>query len=102
MNIDLRTEFPITKHFVYLDNSFIGACPKSTSDIIVQLADYKRKKNAGIKQDPELWKGRIEENKKLFAGLIGAKASEIACMPNLTTGMNTILNMLPFKRGTKI
>lgn len=40
--------------------------------------------------------------KIFFAKIIGADSDEVAFIPNTTTGINTVFNMLPIKPGQKI
>lgn len=104
MNRDLE-EFPLTKKYIYFDNASIGACPESTITIIENYIEDRcnwLRGGEGWREGGDKWSNRVENSKRLFAKIIGSKEDEIALIPNTTTGINTVLSMLPLKSGQNI
>lgn len=107
MELNIKQEFPATKNFVYFKNAAISLCPKSTLDLISEYIEERRQ--AFLREGPisvfrreSRWLKNVDESKKLFAKVIGAKESEVAFIPNATTGINLIFSMLPMKKGKNI
>ncbi|MEM2876358.1 MAG: aminotransferase class V-fold PLP-dependent enzyme [Candidatus Bathyarchaeia archaeon] len=100
MKNSLDSDFPLTRKYVYLNSAAVGACPGSTIKVV---EDYIKDRCAWLKGEDEWeesidkWMERIEGSKKIFAKIIGAKDSEVAFIPNTTTGINTVFSMLPLK-----
>lgn len=101
----LKEEFPRTKKGIYFDTAVMGLLPQSTINVVEQYTkelvdDLKGKTVAegGMRK----WEERKANSKKLFAQVIGATEGEIAFVPNCTTGVNTVLSMIPIKPGSNI
>jgi selenocysteine lyase/cysteine desulfurase len=103
--LKLKDEFPALKGMVYMDCAAMAPPPAST---IKAVSDYTRDLVAQMSGERkwefnvEGWGKPKEEAKKSFAKVIGATYEEIAYMPNATTGINTVFNMLPIKKGQNI
>jgi selenocysteine lyase/cysteine desulfurase len=69
-------------------------------EYILDLTSANR--GEGDRKKSEKWAEKRLNSKKLLAELIGASPEEVAFVPNASTGINTVLNMLPFKKGTNI
>lgn len=105
MNGSLDEEFSLTRKLIYLDSAAIGACPVSTIRVIecyvkdrCNWLQGKDRWREGI----DRWTERVDGSKRLFARVIGAKADEVAFIPNTTTGINTVFSMLPLKARENI
>jgi len=103
--MDMEEEFPLTKNLLYFNTAVMGCLPAST---IKAIEEYAGGLAAFLRGDTG-WDGtlggledRKPGSKKVFAEVIGASEDEVACVPNCTTGMNTIVNMLPVKRGDNV
>jgi len=98
-------DFPITQRYVYFDNAAVGACPRST---ITLMEDYTKDRSGWLKglegwrECGDRWSNRVENSKKLYAMIIGAREDEISFIPNTTSGINTVFSMLPLKNGQNI
>jgi len=101
----LKDEFPVAKRRIYFDAAVMGLLPESTIKVV---EEYTRDLAAHLRTETpseggmEKWANKKSESRKLFAEVIGATEEEVACVPNCTTGINTIFSMLPVKPGTNI
>lgn len=105
MSIREVEPFPLCDDKIYFNNAVIGAVPESTIKVMKQywgnLTDTLSGKipwNEGLNKYAE----KKKNSKQLFAKILGAKESEIAFLPNASTGINTAFGMIPFKRGQNI
>jgi cysteine desulfurase/selenocysteine lyase len=101
----LKDEFPAAKDHVYFNTAVMGLLPESTIKVVGEyssdlLANLRGER--GSYGTLEKWADSRSRSKELLARVIGAKKGEIACVPNCTTGINTIFNMLPVKPGDNI
>ena len=101
----LKENFPLTKKVLYFDNAVMGCVPESTLKVI---DEYTKAQIALMRGEPE-WNFNVEgwgkprdKSKEALAKVIGAKPEEIACVPNATAGINTVMNMLPIKKGDNL
>jgi selenocysteine lyase/cysteine desulfurase len=105
MVLKLKDEFPLTKGRIYFDTAVTGAMPESTLKVMeAYTADLTAMFRGG-----RPWPGGLSEwgkkrlnSKKVFAEVIGGAEAGVACIPNASSGINTVMSMLPFKRGTNI
>ena len=89
MNIDeIRKDFPIVENRIFLNHAGISPLPRPVIEAIRRYLD----------ESPRLgtYKIDLDECKRLFADLIGAKLEEIAATPNASTGINIVANMLSY------
>jgi selenocysteine lyase/cysteine desulfurase len=105
MVLKLKDEFPLTKGKIYFDTAVMGACPASTlavmEEYVRDMTDQFRGEG-DWRSGTERWTERRINSKRLFAEFIGASVEEVCFVPNASTGINTALSMLPFRRGTNI
>ncbi|HIH88124.1 TPA: aminotransferase class V-fold PLP-dependent enzyme, partial [Candidatus Bathyarchaeota archaeon] len=87
------------------DTAVTGAMPESTLKVVeAYAADYvamfrgQRPWPGGLSE----WGKRRANSKKVFAEVIGGSEAGVACVPNASTGINTVMSMLPSRRGTNI
>jgi cysteine desulfurase / selenocysteine lyase len=105
MVLKLKDEFPLTKGRIYFDTAVTGAMPESSIKVAeAYIADY-----AKMFRGQSTWPGGLAEwgkrrlnSKKVFAEVIGGSETGVALVPNASTGINTVMSMLPFKRGTNV
>lgn len=105
MVLKLKDEFPLTKGKIYFDTAVNGAMPESTLKVVeAYIADL-----TAMFRGQRPWPGGLSEwgkkrlnSKKVFAEVIGGNMAGVACVPNASTGVNTVMSMLPLKRGTNI
>jgi len=97
--------FPFCEGKIYFNNAVIGAVPESTVRVVEEYwRDYVEILWGETDLDTGLSKyGEKKVNsKRLFAEIIGARESEVAFLPNASTGMNTAFGMIPFRRGQNL
>jgi cysteine desulfurase/selenocysteine lyase len=102
VKLSLRTKdyFPFLEDKIYFNCAAQGVVPESTIKIFRQyIEDYCNSMRGKEKVD---YSDVKTNSKKLFAEIIGAKVSEIAFVPNATTGINTAFSMIPFKKGENV
>ena len=105
MSIREKESFPLCEGKVYFNNAVIGAIPQSTIKVVQQYwNDYVKTMNGETDWDKGLHKysEKKKNSKKLFAKILGSKESEVAFLPNASTGVNTAFSMIPFKHGQNI
>jgi cysteine desulfurase/selenocysteine lyase len=99
MNQQLRALFPITERAVYLNHAAVSPPPTPTIRAIEsQLHDVSE--NAS--QNYHKWLAVREETRRLLAGLLGARADEVAFVRNTSDGLSTIANGLSWTSGDNI
>ena len=97
--------FPLCEGKIYFNNAVIGAVPESTIRVAEEYwRDYAKTLRGEADLDTGLskYKERKMNSKRLFAEIIGARESEVAFLPNASTGMNTAFGMIPFRRGQNL
>jgi selenocysteine lyase/cysteine desulfurase len=95
--------FPFLEDKIYFNNSSRGAVPESTTCVLEEyIIDYCNLMRGKKKTDTPNYAEVKKNSKRLFSEVIGAKISEVAFVPNATTGINTAFSMIPFKRGDNI
>lgn len=101
----LKENFPLTNKITYLDNAVMGCVPESTLKVINEYTKAQISLMRGEPKwshDVEGWGKPRDKSKEALAKVIGAKPEEIACIPNATAGINTVMNMLPIKKGENL
>lgn len=86
-----KEDFAIPDGHVYLNSAYIHPLPVASAESVRRYA------GARSRPDAETW-DRIDI-KAEFAAMINAKPSEIAFIPNTSTGENLVVNGLDLMRG---
>lgn len=99
MNIrKVRGEIPLLRVATWLDHAHFGPQPFCVAR---EMTDFiQRRAYHGV--PAEEWILEIAETKKLFAELIGAEFDEIACVPNVTSGLMSIASGLKYKKDGNV
>ncbi len=93
----VRDDFPITRRLVYLNNASVHPMSTSTRRAVQDYFDSRnRGEPGGGTPDVPVDVPRI---KSLYAGLIGAQASDIALVPSTTAGENLVVTGLGIPRS---
>ncbi len=91
-----RSQFPVTRRLTYLNHAAVSApslkVVEALKFISTNFGYY------GIASYPD-WMRRIEEVRKLFAGLINARPDEIAFVGSTSEGLSHIAEGLHWKDG---
>lgn len=88
---DIREQFPVTAHSVYLNTAAAGPLARSTAQAGVSY--YEQMKNDGDLHWEE-WLARREEVRAKVAALINAEPEEVGLTTNTSSGMNIIVDAL--------
>jgi selenocysteine lyase/cysteine desulfurase len=88
---ELRQDFPALKNYVYLNAAAASPTPKTVREAVTQF--YRELEEAGDSCWDE-WLARVEEVRAKLARFINAEPEEIAFVPNASTGMNLIADLL--------
>src|SRR4029079_9048891 len=89
MNAELRALFPVTERAIYLNHAAVSAPPIPTIEAIQsQLKDVSENGSVNFRQ----WLGVKEQARSLLAGMLGARAEQVAFMRNTSDGLSTVAN----------
>jgi kynureninase len=89
-----RAEFPILEHTTYLVSNSLGAMPRGVPD---QLAEYAAQwAELGVRAWAKGWWQLPVAVGDEIAPLIGARAGEVAMLPNVTTAQTAVLSALDY------
>lgn len=88
---DLRKDFPALERQIYLNAAATSPIPRPVHDAAV--AFYREIGEAGDRPW-DAWLERQERVREKVAAFIGAEADEIAFVPNTSTGINLIVDLL--------
>ena len=92
---ELRTNFPITRHFKYLNTANHGPPSIHVRKAIEEfLNDWDNLSRHGDQ--------KVEWANQSFAKLIKASPEEIACQPNTSRGLATVAASIDFKQGENL
>jgi isopenicillin-N epimerase len=87
-------------HRIYLNHGAFGACPRL---VLEQQSRFREQ----LEQNPtgfimhEL-EGLLDQARNRLAEFVGAHPSDLALIPNATTGVNTVLRSLSFAPGDEL
>jgi cysteine desulfurase/selenocysteine lyase len=88
---DLREDFPALKNFVYLNAAAASPTPRPVREAAMQF--YRELEEGGDSYWSE-WIARLENVRVMLARFVHADPEEIAFVPNASTGMNLIVDLL--------
>ena len=95
-----RAHFGLDPSVIYLNHGAFGACPTSVQAV---QAEFR----ARLERNPvhffvrEL-EGLLDETRAVLGPFLGARADDLAFVPNATAGVNTVLSSLEFEAGDEI
>lgn len=87
----LREDFPVTKKYSYLANAAISPIPSQVQNAVAKFYNDSMIYGGTFWQK---WIDCIEEARRMYAALIGARSEEIAFTHSTSEGMNIIAHML--------
>ena len=95
----LRNEFPVTRHWAFLDHAAVAPLPAPS---VRAFADYATDlARNGATQFPR-WFDHAEEVRKLCATLLNAEAAEVAFVKNTGEGVSFVAEGYPFRPGDNV
>ena len=92
-------EFPVSARWAYFDHAAVSPLPKRAADTLrAWTADVEQN---GVVHWPE-WEIKLERIRVDLATLIQADPSEVAFVPNTTTGIGLIAEGFPWREGDNV
>jgi len=99
MTPELRALFPIGERSIYLNHAAVSPLPiTSLSAIEAQLKDVHENGSINFRS----WLAVKERTRELLAGLLGARADQIAFMRNTSDALSSVANGLKWRPGDNI
>ena len=96
--LEFRADFPAFKDCIYLNLAGRGLLSRTTRAALDSGLDDQM---MGRVRKP-IWKAAADDARQLFARLLHARETEIACMKNVSDGLNAIATALPWERGDNL
>jgi len=90
----IREYFPIVKEKVFLNHAGVSPICVPVAEAIQNYLKHRTLGDEG--------EFNIDSARDLFARLIGADSEEIALVPNTSTGLSIVANLLKYPRGSNI
>lgn len=99
MNIEkIRRKIPLLNTVTWLDHAHFGPQPLP---VVREMTEFiERRTYQGI--PAEEWIPQIIETKKKFGKLVGAEVEELACVPNVTSGLMSVASGLNYQKEGNI
>ena len=91
-----KQDFDIAEGYTYINAALTHPMPKVSMEAMRRYAESRNQ--LGVTRGGGDGAGRRADPKALFAELIGAKPTEIAYVPNTSTGENLVVNALGLDR----
>ena len=98
-NAPVRSEFDVVGDVVYLRAGNICPCPRSVGKAMRDFLDVW---HSGGDQCWGLAQAAFEKGKALFAGLIGARSTEIATIENTSMGLSIAASLIAPRPGSNV
>jgi len=90
----IREDFPIVERKTFLNHAATSPLPRP---VVETINEYMERSSTLGTASLDL-----EEGRRLFARLIGARPREIAIIPNTSTGLNIAANLLDYPPGANV
>ena len=96
MTPELRALFPITKRAIYFNHAAVSPPPITTIQAVeAQLRDVHENGSANFRD----WLAVKERARELLAGMLGARAEQVAFMRNTSDSLSTVANGFAWQPG---
>jgi kynureninase len=96
----LRDEFPIFRHAIYLNSCSLGALSRRSRARIAEYVDLWERRGASAWYD--VWWAALAELRKRYAGAIGAGAADVALHPNISSALASVAEALDYGGRPKV
>jgi len=94
-----RSEFAVTREFVYLNHAATGVLPQQTRDALVEFVDAQANEGVvGIAR----YEAQMHAYRDHIARFIGAGEAEIAVLRNTTDGANLVAQGIEWQPGDRV
>ena len=99
MNENIRSLFPATQKYAYLNSAAVAPIPTITADAVYsQLKDASENGTVNFFE----WVATKERARKLVAEMLSVKPEQIAFMRNTSDGFSSVANGLTWQKGDNI
>ena len=98
----LREQFPVCQKLVYVNTGWSGPSPILVVNAIKERLDYEMEQGPTTVDVYESGRKIQAEALAAVAGLLNASTEEICLTDNTTSGLNIVINGLPWRSGDEI
>ena len=95
----MRQQMPVAGEVAYFDHAAVSPLPAPTRQAIAQWLDQAAEQGTLIWHE---WALNVERTRRRAASLFGADASEIALVPNTTSGIHLVAEGFPWREGDNL
>lgn len=99
MNESIRSLFPVTENFIYMNHAAVSPLSRPVRDAMVGITDDVMRYGTGNYDD---WYRTYELARSAAARLVNAQAHEIAFMPNTSAAISAVANGLELRAGDNV
>jgi len=99
MNESIRSLFPVTQKFIYMNHAAVSPLSTPVRDAMVGITDDVMLNGTGNYDD---WYRTYELARTSAARLVNSQPHEIAFLPNTSTAISTLANGLELKAGDNV
>jgi len=96
----LRDEFPIFRHAIYLNSCSLGALSRRSRARVGEYLDLWERRGAPAWYD--VWWAALGELRERYARLVGAEAADVALHPNISSALSTVAEALDYRLRPKV
>ena len=96
----VRDEFPIFRHAVYLNSCSLGALSSRSRARVNEYLDLWERRGAAAWYD--VWWGALAELRDRYARVIGAGAADVALHSNISTALAAVAESLDYRRRPRV
>jgi selenocysteine lyase/cysteine desulfurase len=97
--MNLRTHFPVTERYAYLNNAGVAPLCKPAADALTEFT--REALEHGAARYAQIYK-RTERVRASFAKLVGAGPDEVAFVANTSDGLSLVANGIDWKPGDRV
>lgn len=90
---------PVSRKWAYFDHAAVAPLPSSTKD---EITDWLREATEEGDTVWPSWAKRVEEIRVTAAKMMGASPSEVAFVPNTTSGISLVAEGFPWQSGDNV
>jgi selenocysteine lyase/cysteine desulfurase len=95
----LRSEFPVTERWVFLDHAAVSPLPRSTAQA---LGDFATEVSANGSTAVGEWVRRCEDTRSNLARLLNCDPGELAFTKNTSEGIGIVAEGFPWRDGDNV
>ncbi|MCG3174552.1 MAG: Isopenicillin N epimerase [Myxococcota bacterium] len=96
----LADNWGLDRGIVFLNHGSYGACPRPVLDYQLELRE--RMEEEPVRFFHREFSGLLEESRRALGAFTGARADDLAMIPNATAGVNIVLESLDLRPGDEL